>query len=806
MNYRQTYKYREDGLGWLTVLFVISDNYNELYAEEGINTDIFLLENIKQDLNTDEGSFAIDELAFRINQAACVEDNDIESLFFTLDASAINVNRYCALFFGEQSVENMVFIGKINSKISGSDIKWNSKDYEFEIDPIREYQFTALSFDISILEEAKISSNIYKIVNGNQVKIDNVRERWLSNDKQAYKDIFKHRLFFGNANNIHANNIHTIFLYQYFTPLGNLYDIIKQYLLFTTQIVNEKLNIPVGFTLLESELGIGLQPVTCEPIVNNRMFTIDWTMKQIAITNNIEISPDSSKSVLINYKMIDPYVHSVEPAIANIAESIANNNRQYSFLAYDNVGDLLFAIARSFACYIRASYTNDENINIEFTPRKGIVETDYTYIIGTEEADFNTSSIIVNKKNMYFSVANSYAKSGYDIIIEEQNGYPIISKELEQSFKSRDIESRRAAIEYEQILFSVSPTLYSGSNRKLFALVEPLNSRYYNRLNENWDEPEIIKPVGRAIQQREYLHTSLYVELPQAPENDVNTFLNGHKVVRPASGVIIKIGGDNMAFHSMEDYVNAVMARDKQYYETEYNLTVPYWSGFSKNSNGNNPSWQNIQLGSKIKLSEIVKRYINNNWVSQRVTRDYVVVSIERNLQKPETKLKLHSLERFAYGYWDGALEDLPIETYARAEADKFIGIDYVEYEIHEEASPVNCGDAVMIVDNNKIARTINVAEYYGKTIGIALEDGEAGDLIKVQIGGRVVCNEYNFDEPTGQVFARINNYGLNVTEILLPEEISTENMVIILGRKVSNNSFILDIQEFIHLNEVIDA
>ena len=808
MNYRQTYKFREDGLGWQSVLFVVSDDYNELYSVIGNETDIFLLENIKQDLNTEEGRFAIDELTFSINQASCKDDNDLKALFFVMDASDIRVNRYCAIFFDDEpNIDSLMFIGKVNSKLSGEDLLWRSEEYKVNIDPLREYSFTALSFDISILEEARITGDIYKIVDNQEIRIDNISERWEANDLQAYKDVFKHRLFYGLDRNVIG-----ALVTQYFRPLGNIYDVLNKYLELSENIINEKLNIPMTFNLLNSSLGISLQPTGYDVYSygdnQNPIPRSEWIPKQVQNTVDAEITNDSTKAIYIHYKLVNPYIHKMLPFNVNLANSISNTNRQNSFYAFSSVADILFEIAKSFACYVRLTYKAGDNIDIEFLSRGALYENNYTYIIGVNDANFDTSSIQITKKNRYYSTSNNYAKDGFDRFAEDSSRNPIVSNSYEEDFKLRSFEKEKYNLEYEKLIFSISPTLFTGANRLPFTHCEPLNflpSPTYV-IKESWEEPHQITDKDNILLPSEYLHSGIFIELPQAPESEVNTFLNGHKVVRPASGLVTKIDGVNKHFNSLHDYVNETMARDKQYYEIEYSITVPYWNGFAKSENGSNPNWRNIKLGSKIQLSEVVKRYINNNWTTQRITRDYVVVGIERNLQQPETKLKLHSLERFAYGYWDGALSDLPDDEFSMIPTDKFVGIDYVEYEIHDDANPINCGDAVMIVDSNKIARTINISEYYGKTIGIALEAGEAGDFIKVQISGRVVCNDYNFAQPTGQVFARINNYGLNVTETILPEAITTENMVIILGKKVSNNSFILDIKEFIFLNEVVDA
>jgi len=251
--------------------------------------------------------------------------------------------------------------------------------------------------------------------------------------------------------------------------------------------------------------------------------------------------------------------------------------------------------------------------------------------------------------------------------------------------------------------------------------------------------------------------------------------------------------------------VNYILARDKQYYETEYSLTVPYWNAFSKNSNGSNSSWRNIKLGSKIKIAETVKRFYNGNWIEEDIQRDFVVVGIEINLQKPETKLKLHSLERFAYGWWEGNEGLLPPFIMSTLNSG-FTSEDPIlvqDFEI-EEDEEILLGDAVMLLSNGKIAKSKSQSIYYNKTIGIAKRSGSEGEIIPVQISGRVVNENYIFTKIGKRVYARTNSNGINITENILHNPNPEEDMIISLGMIDSSNSFILEIFEFPYESEAL--
>lgn len=828
MKFAQKYSYREDGIGWQTVCFVVSDNYDELYEpfDPEKLVDIYQLESVKMDLNTDEGSFAIDELSFTISQASVVDEEQENAMFFCLDAADLLVNRYCALYFSnEPEIENLLFIGKIEAKISGSDLKWNSLEYGYEIDPLREYKFTALSFDVKILEEAKLSGDVYKVVENENIRIDNITERWKANDLAHLKDIFKHRLFYWKEQPVGQE-------YSFFRPLGNLYNIISKYLLLSSELISEQKNISLSFDLLESDLGFSVNPITFSIAENDIIHPhfktekwgyaysarYKWTARYgLASPVQLKLSPiDLDASVVspfVNYKMIDPTI-SLDGYSADEKKEIeaeGSNATQHSFLQNGNVAELLYNIARSLACYIFIRYTTGNTLEIEFKSRIGLVESDFTYIEGVTDADFDTSSIIIDKENEYYCTSSNYTGDVFDILYYEMNlrgETPVINvtKLLEKEIEARNVNSKKGQIKYDRLLFSCSLVIerknfYEDGYTTEFGPLSTANGKTStesfvgNNVNYGWSlhgHNRVVFPIDK------FLHNGLYVPLPNAPEEQVRTQLGSStRVTRPVFGVLAKVNNSNRFFNSLADYVNEIMARDKQYYETEYTLTIPFWNAFSKNSDGSEPSWKNIKLGSKIKLSEIVKRYIDNEWISQRVERNYVVVGIERSLSKPETKLKLHNLERFAFGYWDGNANDIPIIEHSSpltAQVDS----KYLHYYVCGENISKGC--AVMISNEGKIVRSVANSLHFGKTIGILIEDGIEGESALVQLYGRVQLDVLNFTNLTeNQVFVRtMPNTALNISETLLKAKNEDEDMIIIIGKKESANSFTIGITELI--------
>ena len=156
----QIYKRHEHGFGDCYILFCVSNKYNELYnASSDITTNIVELETIKKDLENDSGNFVADALNFSINELSCNTNDDINSLFFCLNASNKDVKRYVAVFFlnsndiTERNVNNCLFSGVINSKISGEDLVWNSHSWNSQKNIKRSYKFTANSLAATMLNE-----------------------------------------------------------------------------------------------------------------------------------------------------------------------------------------------------------------------------------------------------------------------------------------------------------------------------------------------------------------------------------------------------------------------------------------------------------------------------------------------------------------------------------------------------------------------------------------------------------------------------------------------------------------------------
>lgn len=800
MRYLQKYTYFEYPFGNQSVNFVVSDSYEELYEGDYTETDIFILDRVSKDLEVDEGSYAIDELPFSINHLACKNETDEQAMYFCLDAADIRVNRYCAVFFGEETtLTNMLFCGKINNKISGDDIIWAGVDYATAVNPKREYSLTAYSFDISILEECKHTDDIY---NAKYESVFNIYERLETYGGWYNDDLSLTKLWFAEAYTTPANDL------NWFCPIGNLYDILQVFLNLASQIILELTNTNITFNILESDLGFEVSPVTIV-LTDEFPYPVESLGDSPAYKKKLKIAAedggDDWSSVMIHRKMIDPALGNSQ--VENWQKNQVEIEKNKSFKEIDNVAELLYRIARSFGCFMFLTPTETTTFNLEFISREGLVESEVTYIIGSEEAKFDTEP--VNTKTEYYAYSTTYTMDGADRIKNDYNtNEPKEKSEKVKYFEEVTKETaKESGKELEKLLLSTGAIIHQlssltpeGAKRYEFY---PLNTTAAESFS-SWFMTTIrtFGTTGGSSGAKEYLHTGIYLKTTP-PEAEQRTWLAARptpitEVWRPAYRVFKNFDGLDKEFNSLSEYVSFISENDSYYYETQYELTLPFWNGFKKA--GGTPSWKNIKLGSKIQITENVQRYDDETsiFITEAITRNYVVVGIEWTLSKPETKLKLQNLNRFAYGYYDGEAPAGIVESYE--EEETFGGSEYVSYEI-ETDNVISEGDAVMLLDTGKIIRAISHSDYYGRTIGIAKQSGVAGEFIFVQRSGVVTCEYYNFTYAGDVVYARtaINvTPPYNVTQIPVATPSESENMLILLGFTDSSNSFRLNIREYI--------
>ncbi len=176
-----------------------------------------------------------------------------------------------------------------------------------------------------------------------------------------------------------------------------------------------------------------------------------------------------------------------------------------------------------------------------------------------------------------------------------------------------------------------------------------LNDRIKNTDNENY-------PIELVEEDQDIINDEIY---------NVQ-----ERVYRPANAMYVKLGDTDKVFYSLAEYVNILNESADYYYQSEINLNVPFWSGFSTQEDGADAGYHNLEIGSRVKISKEFLRYNSDSNEFENITdeRFYVVHSIETSLSSPTVKLRLHNISRFAIGqapddFMPGLIEEFIDET-----------------------------------------------------------------------------------------------------------------------------------------------
>lgn len=818
MLFYQDYTITEYQFGRQTIRFAVSDNYSELYTSNGTETDIFQLETIKQDLNITEAEFAVDELSFTVNSLSCLKDTDKNALAFMLECKA--KSRYVAVFMyaenGTPASENIMFLGKVNNAVTGEDKKWTGATFAVLINPEREYKFSALSLDLALLEECAFSGDVY---DETSTRVDNIYERLKGADGD-YSLI---------ANLCAGHYIITQKYYDfgYYCNLPHmikLYDAIHLYLMQASAMLEDLHGINVTFNLQDSTLPYKATATNYEIHYDNgqqnngvhkifvetgegKLYDLHLNTVQTANEKNLYIDGRLLYANLDRPYWDEANDDTVLPKSTSYQQDRFYNERPFSFYSYGNVSALLFEIARALGCYLTTSseVTNDGlSVNIQFVSRQNLTEAENTYIIGASDASIDTGSAEADGANAFYGKSNDLTIDGYDRIkllpLQSLNSSPIV--EAVETNASIETEKQRKAsknensTEFSRLALTTSQTLYyMGENKDTEITVQYTDILPLNAVVDN----------GVVISDPRYmLTTALYIEgiitndqivgTPPPTTIPATAMRPIGKIFGTVDGVAMK-SDDGTEGVQLADYVNIIAGRDKTYFETEYTLTVPFWSGFSKSANGSNASRSNIKLGSVIELNEKIRKYENGTWSDYTPAEgtQFVVVSKETALDKPETKLKLQNVSRFAYGTYTPTAETQVlgkyIETVMQGENIENGKIAYGQI--------INVGDAVSMNADGNIYKTICNTNYRGQFVGVAVQ--ATNELIAYQSAG-VVSNPYFEFIPQMPIFVRNVNDGMpNISQQYRGNytPIINENLVIRLGYPISSTSFQLDYKEY---------
>lgn len=600
------YKYtvNENQFGDQNHRFLVADDYDSLFLNDAalaalesatpgtfIETDVYELDSVKQDLNTDEGSFAIDEFSFSINHANCETEDELKALGFVLDAADNTTPRFIAHFFTDDTptTANLIFVGKILSKFSGEDQKWSGSGYNIQTDALRNYKFTALSFDLALLDLVSMRGEIEDSFG---IPVENIHERLSDTDWALLKPILDYRLS-------HRTYVTTL-RWEYNMHLASLYDVLDLLLTEAGDIITEVLGTTIAFDLQNSNLGIKTSPISYSIFDQSSSATNDWaiTDQTIELTPNpapvLELKINSTEA---DSSFSNPFVHrgfidsdsmsSQEPG--NI--KLEGEGKQFDMMSTGNMANLLFAIAKAFSCYVFIEVQPSAVFNVTFKPLSEIAAASLIYIIGVDDASLDTTSVITKDAGQFYSQTSKYTRDGIDVCQNDAHGSDNLepSSELTSLKNIISDDKDNKGIETERLLFSTGVALenvrssFRGGEKREDTI--PFNLRWAAAATPPtaWEQStlRLVNHKYVAFPLYEHVITNIFVKTLPIKQDQIDELGASTDIWRPTHKITVEEDGENVEYDTLSDYANARQARDRQYYETEYQLNVPYWNAFS---------------------------------------------------------------------------------------------------------------------------------------------------------------------------------------------------------------------------------
>jgi len=598
----------------------------------------------------------------------------------------------------------------------------------------------------------------------------------------------------------------------------------------TALVMNDLTGASLAITIAESEVGISGQEITYswnqdefrERIIgggahefNNLSYLNSVPYHHLPFKRDFGIYPDSyivsteESPIYINYRMFDPALDNGAGEAGDniISGQIYQKDLSNSFQQYGTMMELLAAIAKSLGCYIFVTYSTGTAIEIEFVAMQNLAKAE-VFIKDIESSSLDTSSIMEEDKISHFSQLNGFMTDKYDYMetLYEDGEY------LEFDTRKREQTKR---VDYEKLLFSTGIGIFNARLEQGKKAYNVTGKNYYLPINLNMRED---------TDYRHPFHDYLYNrEMATAGQKDSNYFKNANigqatnqaqskmltsgliykheslgtvspDVYRPAGRILIDKDGVTQTYDRLADYINDIGSQFKNY-ETEYKITVPFWSGFSETdgNSGDLASWNILQLGSIIKMTSNIQTLSGTTFTNDTDTDEYMVVEIERNLQYPETIITLKNTSKYAFGYYDSA-SDKPGEGPLAGGEEGGGGLPEDDpYKLtYECGESITAGDVVQIQTDGTINVALADSAEYGTTIGIALEDGVITDEIEIQKTGDA---GYDGTLTIGKAVYWLTGAITQDLSNITPT--TSEDMIIYLGIADSAESFILNIREF---------
>ncbi|MCK9301677.1 MAG: hypothetical protein M0P35_00520 [Bacteroidales bacterium] len=705
--YLQKKTWQEDGAGLITVLFAISDSYEELF-EDGIYVDIFDFEDIGKSIQADVGGFVTAELKLNIDESNVNTTLEKDVLAFALQGFKQETKRYIALFINPTETRteaDLLFYGIIQPDFENEDIYWrNRTEYDGDVNSLKMWRLIAKPYSSDILEGFELKELIEAIPN-----------EWIEENVKHRPGYYRELRAGDDKPSI------TAVLNQF--PLDALLQEIAR---LSSEIYYNKTGINIEIEFQHSPLDGKFFPArwntaTKEQGAVAQILTPYRYVKSPVNAKSYETYADDGQELILVSDAVIPDIQRIWLNFGIVGHTISEIEPQkgaaehYQFTQYKTFKDLLTAIAIAYGVYVSLELIGDI-LYIKFIRRADFVR-DVVYLRSAIASKTKITALDFSNQTKYVAEANYLANEGLK--------YYNVDDTLNE-FKDRKVTPSRTykalSDNAKQLPFSLSPTVaaiypgYDNGENFLGMAADDMAYLPHNTSHAKITYPptEIIELESKPFRTVEGVHSAMYLNCVWSSWH-TNYGIEALNYWTHAAKYVVKLRGVNREFNSLADYVNFLQVNDTDNAKYEKELKSPYFLGFSQNADGSNPSWDALQLGSLINIEGI----------------EYVVIDISYNFHNLEVDIKLSALSRFDY-------DDVDIEEFEEEE-EELAGeipraVDKFTFYIADENIPANA--IVSLKNNGRIEFARPYESHYRRILGFIKRSVEAEATVPVQLSG----------------------------------------------------------------------
>lgn len=781
--YKQIKEWYEDGYGYCTATLVCSDTHEDLLSEEAAIVNIFHIGDGDDSMEDDNGNLVQSEISFKINQASIRTEADQACYDFVKAGINPANKRFFALFIHPSSsaytIEDIRFSGLITPERDEEDLSHSGGEYSETPNPIQELSQKAEPFFEKLFEEFELKH----LIEGNEaLDIPGIDETWETANVSDRPGWFE-------------RDTRT-------TQVHQLVDINKILRKLADNLVAAISNNDLGeYTIIfdRCELQGKWFPTRWNPGNLPRGGGIAYprypgqfyqlgdsnTPRQNLQDPNLEgynyaFYPDDGVSIVIdpdgeytdNETFFYDYKNLKLQSDYELSPSEAQSNLWSSHVK--TFTELMYKIASDLKIYVSFYYEDSTTFHVKFENRANYVR-DQVYVKGSVKS--NRKITFGEEPATKYGEGSYFTSDGFDVygfIATKEyivDGQVKFSKEVyktEKRLKNSSPNGTRALLTISPIVKCVGEATDDGVTRSAFILP-------HNHYFKNGGVLHRIDEKRSAVS----MHTGLYIKVPKRPEDAENPYEfyteNEPDIYwTPVGLYAIEVDGATKKYTSLSTYNNDMIARLKNsIVNLEKEISVPFINGFSENSDGSDPSWKNLKLGSKYVQDEV----------------EYVVKSIKYSIESLTTVIRLTAISTYEA---IGAPTEITTEGIHDIGATTGVGITSAK-SFYVANSAIGEGNVVSLRSDGKIEKSEATDAHYDRVFGIAINAGSEDDGILVARSGEIITTDIDGLD-LGVVYLRSGDD--NISNDRLTGKSSTEDLHQKVGRMIDENLLEIDIQQ----------